>query len=148
MAMNASCTQACTDSHYSPLPSIQFWVPSVNDNMRSPAEVNKMVGGWCRGHRRRTSGSWACQQREDEAEGCGTSFPHYPADGSREDGARHLLEKHSGNNKRVKVTRRATPVGDTERNNHKKGGEVMGNGQQWWGISFAWDCPDSPGHGP
>lgn len=59
-----------------------------------------------------------------------------------------VLEEHSDNIKRAKVTRRAIPVGDTERNVHKKGGEVMGKGPEWWGISITEDFPDSPGHGP
>lgn len=88
------------------------------------------------------------KRREDEAEGCRTSFLHYPMDGSRGDGMRLFLEKHSDNIKRAKVTRRTTPVGDTERNVHKKGGEVMGKGSEWCGISTARDCPDSLGHGP
>lgn len=59
-----------------------------------------------------------------------------------------LLEEHSDNIKRAKVTRREIPVGDTERNVHKKGGEIMGKGTEWWGIYITEDCPDSPGHGP
>ena len=61
---------------------------------------------------------------------------------------RLLLEEHGDNTKRAKVTRRAIPVGNTERNVHEKGGEVMGKGPEWWGISIAEDCPDPPGHGP
>jgi len=88
------------------------------------------------------------ERREDEAGGCQTSFLHYPLDGSRGDAIRLLLEEHSDNIKRAKVTRRAIPVGNTERNVHRKGGEVMGKGPKQSGISTAGDCPDSPGHCP
>lgn len=154
-AMNANRTQGCTANDYSPLPSTgeakpgtlhSVWGPQYEwQNVFCPSDGGGLVP---KAYKKSLGELGLLAERKDEAGGCQMSFLRHTVGGSRADGMRLLLEEHSDNIKKTKATRREIPAGDTERNVHKKGGEVMGKVPEWWRIYIAGDCPDLPGHGP